>query len=368
MTSKALNGLGRSNLNFVDGYINGSQNRRQIRFTNGSTNGATLNAMRGTTATQIVQIVQNNPVGLAVSRSGGIASASHPIVCLASSSSPYLVARSYPGGNTLTNYSLSTGIPNVAHDVDITDPPTYTTDARYIAVAHQANPLITVYKATVGSSTLTKLTNPATLPTGVAYGCAWNRAGTVLAVRHANSPFLSVYTRSGDTLTKVANPATLPVAPDTNSQTTNKRVSWNASGDRLILTGTGNRTEVYSWDGTTLTQVYSNTTGTYEVAQFHPTIDEAVALMLSSGNLAIGYYNKTNNTLTQGSTAIISGAGAGRDLVWHPNGTILTHLANQSTQARDFQFRYQNGAASATALTAIGSTYTALSNGAWLVY
>jgi hypothetical protein len=366
MTSKSLNAIGRSNLNFVDGYINGSQNRRQIRFTNGTTSGATLNAMRGTTATLIQVILQNNPAGLAVSRSGGIASASHPIVCLASSSTPYLVARSYPGGDTTTNYTLGTSIPDVAHDVDITDPPTYTTDARYIAVAHAGSPFITVYKATVGSSTLTKLTNPATLPTGIAYGCAWNRAGTVLAVRHATSPFLSVYTRSGDTLTKVADPATLPVAPDTGNQTTNKRLSWNASGDRLMLTGTSGTTQVYSWNGTTLTRVFSSTTGLYEVAQFHPTIDEAVALMINSGNLAIGYYNKTANTLIQGSGTIPNSSG--RDIVWNPNGTILTHLSNASNTARDYQFTYQNGATTATALTAIGSTYSALTVGAWLVY
>lgn len=366
MTSKSLNAIGRSNLNFTDGYINGSQNRRQIRITNTTTTGVTLNAMIGTSATQITTITGVGiPSGVAVSRSGGI-TASHPIICLTGASNPFLAARSYPGGTTLDSYTLGTSIPGTAYDVDITDPPTYNTDPRYIAVAHASSPFITVYKATVGSSTLTKLANPTTLPTGIAYGCAWNPAGTVLAVRHATSPFLSVYTRSGDTLTKVVNPTTLPVGPNTGTQVTNKQLSWNASGDRLMLMGTTNTTQVYSWDGTTLARVYSGNTGTLEAAQFHPTIDEVVACMNSSGNLIIGYYNKTNNTFNITTTEYANNAG--RDIKWNPDGTILTHLINSTSTTRDYQFKYSSGTTTTTALTAIGNTYTALTDGAWLVY
>jgi len=31
-----------------------------------------------------------------------------------------------------------------------------------------------------------------------------------LAVAHASSPYVTIYSRSGDTFTKLANPATLP--------------------------------------------------------------------------------------------------------------------------------------------------------------
>lgn len=368
MTSKVVTGIGRSNTNFTDGYINGSENRRHIRLGNTSTAGFTMWAMRGTTATQIIaQAGPGNAItGLAVSRSGGIAAASNPIIAACSGVSPRLAIWSYPGGTSLTSYTLGTALGATANDVDITDPTTYNTDPRYVAVATAGSGNLSVYKITQGSSTATKLANPTTLPTGTAYGVAWNPAGTVLAVRHATSPFLSVYTRSGDTLTKVADPSLLPVAPNTSSaQVTNKQLTWNASGDRLMLMGTANTTQVYSWDGTTLTRVYSSTSGTYEAAVFHPKLDDVVALMNSSGSLGIAYYNKSTNSFTGPSSTITFSSG--RDIRWHPDGTILTMISNQSNTAIDYNFRYQSGLTTTSALTS-RVTHTMLTDGCWLVY
>jgi len=56
----------------------------------------------------------------------------------------------------------------------------------------------------------TKVTDPATSPTGNGYGCAFDPTGTYLAVAHLNSPYITIYKRSGNTFTKLANPATLP--------------------------------------------------------------------------------------------------------------------------------------------------------------
>ena len=56
----------------------------------------------------------------------------------------------------------------------------------------------------------TKLANPATLPTGTGRGCAFDPTGTYLAVAHNNSPYITIYKRSGDTFTKLADPSTLP--------------------------------------------------------------------------------------------------------------------------------------------------------------
>lgn len=368
MTSKALTGIGRSNLNFVGGYINGSNNRRSIRIANTSTSGVTANAMRGITASSVFTLSGvGTPTGVAVSRSGGIASASHPIIALVGSTTPRLQVVSYPGGTSTTAYTLGTAMPSSSpSDVDITDPPTYTTDPRYIAVAIGVSPWIVVYKVTQGSSTITKLTDPATIPTGIAYGCAWNPAGTVLAVRHATSPFLSVYTRSGDTLTKVANPATLPVAPLIGSQITAKGVTWNASGDRLMITGTTNTTQVYSWDGTTLIRVYSSTTGTFESVAFHPILDDVLAGMNASGNLIISYFNKTTNTLSVTGTSINNSSG--RDIKWSQDGTIITHLINTSGAALDYSFRYQSGLTTTTALTSRANAFSGLTDGCWLQY
>jgi hypothetical protein len=59
-------------------------------------------------------------------------------------------------------------------------------------------------------SSITKLTNPATLPTGLGFQPSFSPDNTYLAVAHAITPFITIYKRSGDTFTKLANPATLP--------------------------------------------------------------------------------------------------------------------------------------------------------------
>ena len=58
----------------------------------------------------------------------------------------------------------------------------------------------------------TKLDNPATLPTGNSFGTAFSPDGTYLSVAHDNSPFITIYKRSGDVFTKLDNPATLPTS------------------------------------------------------------------------------------------------------------------------------------------------------------
>ena len=56
----------------------------------------------------------------------------------------------------------------------------------------------------------TKIADPATLPAGNGYGCAFDPTGTYLAVAHGTSPFITIYKREGDTFTKLADPDVLP--------------------------------------------------------------------------------------------------------------------------------------------------------------
>ena len=79
---------------------------------------------------------------------------------------------------------------------------------KFLAVAHDTSPRITIYGQDV--DTFTKLANPATLPPSTGNGVAFSADGTYMAVAHATSPFVTIYKRSGDTFTKLANPATLP--------------------------------------------------------------------------------------------------------------------------------------------------------------
>jgi hypothetical protein len=54
------------------------------------------------------------------------------------------------------------------------------------------------------------------LPTGTGYGIDFSSDVLYLAVSHLNSPFITIYKRSGDVFTKLANPATLPPASPSN--------------------------------------------------------------------------------------------------------------------------------------------------------
>ncbi len=84
----------------------------------------------------------------------------------------------------------------------------FSPDGKYLAVAHENSPYITIYKRS--GDTFTKVSDPSSLPTGTGYGCAFSPDGTYLAVAHYDSPYITIYKRSGDTFTKVSNPSSLP--------------------------------------------------------------------------------------------------------------------------------------------------------------
>jgi hypothetical protein len=72
----------------------------------------------------------------------------------------------------------------------------------YLAVGMIVTPYIAIYKK--NGDTFTRLSSPATLPTGIVYGVVWN-GSTHLCCSHANYPYVTVYKRAGDTFTKLAN-------------------------------------------------------------------------------------------------------------------------------------------------------------------
>ncbi len=85
---------------------------------------------------------------------------------------------------------------------------TFSPDGTLLAVAHGTSPYLTVYS--ISDGVLTKLDDPATLPTGNGVGCTFSPDGTLLAVAHGTSPYLTVYSISDGVLTKLDNPAALP--------------------------------------------------------------------------------------------------------------------------------------------------------------
>lgn len=123
----------------------------------------------------------------------------------------------------------------------------YTGDGAFLAVAHDNSPFVSVFS--ISGDTYTKVADPATLPASNGNGVAWNPDGTSLAVAHTTSPFVTIYNRSGSTLTKIANPADLPTG-------TGQMVSWSADGTSLAVShNTSPFVTIYNRTGDTFTKV-----------------------------------------------------------------------------------------------------------------
>ena len=79
----------------------------------------------------------------------------------------------------------------------------FSSDGTLLAVAHLSSPYITIYD----TSTWAKLANPSTLPTNTAYGCEFSPDGTLLAVAFYNYPYRTIYNTSTWAVESVFLPA-----------------------------------------------------------------------------------------------------------------------------------------------------------------
>jgi hypothetical protein len=109
----------------------------------------------------------------------------------------------------LPNWDIATKLANpAALPVGVGYGCAFSPDGVYLTVTHGTTPYVTIYKRS--GDTFTKLANPAALPTGAGNGCAFSPDGVYLTVACDTTPFVTIYKRSGDTFTKLANPAALP--------------------------------------------------------------------------------------------------------------------------------------------------------------
>jgi hypothetical protein len=76
----------------------------------------------------------------------------------------------------------------------------------YLACIGHVSPYVTIYS--YSGDTFTKLANPTTLPTNQSHGLAFCKG--YLAVFHNTTPFVTIYKQSENAFTKLANPSILP--------------------------------------------------------------------------------------------------------------------------------------------------------------
>ena len=134
--------------------------------------------------------------------------------------------------------SLPTGLGNY------TD---FSADTNYLAVAHNSSPWITIYSRS--GATFTKETDPAILPNANAISCKFSADNQYLAVGTMASPYVKVYKNIAGTWTKLADPATLPTGQVNG-------LAWSSDGAYLCCAhDTSPYVTVYSFSADTLTKL-----------------------------------------------------------------------------------------------------------------
>ena len=85
-------------------------------------------------------------------------------------------------------------------------------DGRYLAIAHYTTPYVTIYDWITGSPV--KISDPATKPTGAGYGAPWSPDGRYLAIAHYTAPYVTIYDWITGSPVKISDPATTPTGTE----------------------------------------------------------------------------------------------------------------------------------------------------------
>ena len=118
-------------------------------------------------------------------------------------------------------------------------------DGNFAAAAGGGSPYIVFFSRS--GTTLTKLTNPTTLPNARAYGVAWSPDSLYCAVGYSTSPYLIVYKNIGGVFTPLTVPVTAPTGTVTGLQ-------YTADNQYLVISTTATPyIGMYKHNGDTLT-------------------------------------------------------------------------------------------------------------------
>jgi len=187
----------------------------------------------------------------------------------------------------------------------------------YLSIAHQTSPFVTTYKR--AGDVLTKLSNPATLPTGLASGASWSPDGTYLSIAHQTSPFVTTYKRTGDSLVKLSDPATLPTDRGFGA-------SWSPDGTYLsIAHQTSPFVTTYKRAGDVLTKLSDPATlptGLASGASWSP--DGTYLSISHQTSPFVTTYKRAGDVLTKLSNPATLPTGNGRSSSWSPDGIYLS--------------------------------------------
>lgn len=175
----------------------------------------------------------------------------------------------------------------------------FSADGTVLAIAHERSPFLTCYAVDAETETFTRIPNPATLPPALTRGVAVSGDGSLVAVAHNTSPFFSVYSFNGSVLTKLANPAILPpnIAFGVDFSRDNKFIA-------VVNITTAPYFRLYEIDGSTLTAVPDTPVfaGSGYSARFDPLEDGLVTAHLGSSSAYRHYAVGADGTMTEDET------------------------------------------------------------------
>jgi len=86
--------------------------------------------------------------------------------------------------------------------------PRFSPDGKYLSISSEDTPYIFIYS--ISGEVYTKLSGPVSLPVGGSSGCDFSPDGKYLAVCHVATPYVTIYSILNDVFTKIVNPAILP--------------------------------------------------------------------------------------------------------------------------------------------------------------
>lgn len=163
-------------------------------------------------------------------------------------------------------------------------------------------------------------------PAGVSYALAESPCERFLAVGSDTTPFVHFYERVGSTLTKLADPATLPTAGSVFVE----NATWSPDGNLVAFCGNnGAKLVIYRKDGKTLVKVADPATmpaNTTRDIKFSP--DGKFLALLSQSPGVIYIYKITYDAaglpvFTLVSNSITVALSNPSSIDWHPSSSVL---------------------------------------------
>jgi hypothetical protein len=186
----------------------------------------------------------------------------------------------------------------------------YNMTGSLLALAHAASPYLTIYR----TSNWAKLTNPTTLPTSTGYGVAISPNNSLVALASMSTPFIHLYSNQNGTLTKLSNPSALPANTAYNCV-------FNPSGTLLVVfhSTTPFITIYNTSDWSKLANPSSLPTGSAYGGTFSP--DGSILAVGHINSPYLTLYNTSTWTKLTGPSSLPTGGV--NNAVFSPNGSLL---------------------------------------------